>query len=175
MKFGTTNKGMTMKKKFTKEIEGYVFGQKRDWKALSRGKPRYGNTATLQLVSAFLFGDPYAFTKTPSSIMWEHLPHEFVVGRISKKNKPQISPMAHAQCALLGFNAYKILIELLSTVVVQDVEREYMCTRHTADDNQDDELTCPMLYVYMICDNLIKAKAKGWKTSNGYKKHRDFL
>ena len=120
-------------------------------------------------------GDPYAFTKTPSSIMWEHLPHEFVVGRLSKKNKPQISSMAHAQCALLGFNAYKILIELLSTVVEMDVEREYMCTRHTANDNQDDELTCPMMYVYMICDNLIKAKAKGWKTSSGYKKHRDFL
>ena len=53
-----------------KEIQGYVFGQKRDWKKLQRGKPRYGCTATLQLVSAFVFGDPYYFTNTPSSIMW---------------------------------------------------------------------------------------------------------
>lgn len=154
-----------------KAIEGYVFGQKRNWKKLQRGKPRYGNTAVLQLVSAFLFGDPYTFTKTPSSIMWENLQHEFVVG-YEHKRRPKIDAVCHRACATIGWNAYKILIETLSTV---DENKFYMCTYNIADDGKDNYYTCPMSFVYTICDNLVKAKAKGWKTVNGYKKHRNFL
>lgn len=157
-----------------KEIEGYVFGQKRNWKKLQRGKPRYGNTATLQLVSAFLFGDPYTFTKTPSSIMWENLQHEFTVG-YDVKRKPMIDAVSHRACATLGWNAYKILIEILSTVIKDNGKNMYLCTLHVANDGKPNYYTCPMSFVYTICDNLIKAKAKGWKTSSGYKKHRNFL
>lgn len=164
------------KERVTKEIEGYVFGQKRNWKKLQRGKPRYGCTSTLQLMSAFIFADPYFFTKTPSSIMWENLSHEAVVGAITKKNKLQINPSVHAACSLMGYNAYKILVEICSTQIVNpDGSKEYMTTRVTADDDLDDNLTAPMSFVYRICDNLVKAKAKGWKPSSGYKKHRNFL
>lgn len=171
-------KTATKKKAVTKKIEGYVFGQKRNWKKLQRGKPRYGNTATLQLVSAFLFGDPYMFTKTPSSIMWENLQHEFIVGFEDKHGNPKVDATAHGVCASIGWNAYKILIEILSTVIKknpEDPNNMYLCTLHTADDGYDNYYTCPMSFIYTICDNLVRAKAKGWKTSSGYKKHRNFL
>lgn len=160
--------------KETKEIKGYKFGQKRNWRKLQRGKPRYGNTATLQLVSAFLFADPYMFTKTPSSIMWEQLQHEFTIGT-ELKSKPMVDPATHRACATLGWNAYKILIEILSTVIKEGDEKLYMTTNHVANDGNRNYYTCPMSFVYTICDNLIKAKAKGWKSSSGYKKHRNFL
>lgn len=159
-----------------KEIQGYVFGQKRDWKKLQRGKPRYGCTATLQLVSAFVFGDPYYFTKTPSSIMWENLQHEVIIGTIDKKNGLHVSPSIHAACAPVEYNAYKVLVEICSTQIINsDGTKEYMTTRVTANDDQNDLLMAPMSFVYRICDNLVKARAKGWRPKNGYKKHRDFL